>query len=58
MDHLEALKNCNHPWGKFLYARSEVIMWMKNEMKRSDAEIADALSMDEMQVRLIIMTRE
>ena len=57
-DHLEALKSSDHPWGQFLYARSEAILWMKHEMGYSDATIADRLSMDEMQVTLIRMTRE
>ncbi len=55
---LQALKNTEHPWGQFLYARSQAILWMKNEMKRSNFEIANALSMDEMQVQLILMTIE
>jgi hypothetical protein len=51
-DHL---KNVNHPWSQFLYARAVAMNWMREEMNRSNAEIAMALSMDEMQVRLILM---
>lgn len=50
-DHL---KNVNHPWSQFLYARAAAMHWMREEMNRSNAEIAAALSMDEIQVRLIL----
>jgi hypothetical protein len=42
-----------HPWGEFLKVRLDVIFWMREEMKRTDSEIADQLSMDEEQVYLI-----
>lgn len=42
-----------HPWGEFLKARAEAILWMKNEMSKTDFEIARDLSMDETQVYLI-----
>jgi len=38
-----------HPWGDFLDARLKCIAWMHDTEKYSDAEIADALSMDEEQ---------
>ena len=51
-DHL---KNVNHPWSQFLYARAVAMVWMREEMNQSNKEIAKALSMDEMQVRSILM---
>ncbi len=50
-DHL---KNINHPWSEFLYARAVAMHWMREEMNKSNAEIARTLSMDEMQVGLIL----
>jgi glutathione S-transferase len=43
----------SHPWGVFLEAREHVISWLRQEQKYNDAKIAEALSMDEMQVWLI-----
>lgn len=43
----------DHPWGKFLSARYEAIIWIKEHMNRTDAQIAHDLSMDEKQVYLI-----
>ena len=42
-----------HPWDVFLEVRCDVIDWMREEMKKSDFEIARDLSMDERQVFLI-----
>ena len=42
-----------HPWGVFLNARVKVIFWLINYMAKSDKQISDDLSMDEMQVYLI-----
>lgn len=42
--------NGNHPWGIFLDARKNVILWMKHKMKKTDKQIAEDLSMDEEQV--------
>ncbi len=55
IDYFQQLKNINHPWSQFLYARAVAMYWMREEMGRSNAEIAMALSIDEMQVRLILM---
>jgi hypothetical protein len=43
----------DHPWGNFLNARVKAIKWLKDEFKHNDKEIAETLSMDEMQVFLI-----
>lgn len=43
----------SHPWGEFLKVRINVIHWMREEQRYSDLEIAQALSMDELQVYLI-----
>lgn len=42
-----------HPWGRFLIARWEAILWMHEEMGYNDKQIAQNLSMDKMQVYLI-----
>ena len=55
MNHLDEFKNIDHPWAQFLYARGQCIVWMKNQFLRSDEEIAQFLSMDEIQVKLIRM---
>lgn len=46
-------ENKPHPWGVFLEARKDVILWMSEEKGRDDAGIAEDLSMDSTQVRLI-----
>lgn len=46
----------DHPWANFLHARRLAMEWLRNEMKYDDARIARELSMDEMQVTLILMT--
>ena len=43
----------SHPWGNFLDARVQAILWMKNEQGCDDRKIALTLSMDEQQVYLI-----
>lgn len=52
---IDELKDSKHPWGKFLYARFEAMLWMREEMGYRNAEIADKMCMDENQVRLILM---
>jgi hypothetical protein len=47
------IKNIDHPWGNFLTARFYAILWLKDEFGHSDKQIAEILSMDEMQVYLI-----
>ncbi len=42
-----------HPWGQFLCARRNAIIWLSEEMNLSDIEISIALSMNEMQGYLI-----
>lgn len=39
-----------HPWEKFLNARIDVILWMKNIMKYDDKQIAEMISIDEIQL--------
>jgi hypothetical protein len=39
-----------HPWAEFLRTRKDAVLWMKDEGKRNDEEIARILSMDEQQV--------
>jgi Uri superfamily endonuclease len=46
-------EQASHPWHDFLNARARAIHWMKIERKYSDEQIAEALSMDERQVRQI-----
>jgi len=47
----------SHPWQKFLDARVEVIRWMHKE-GQTNAYIAEALSMDPVQVMLILAHQE
>lgn len=42
-----------HPWSRFLNARYDAIIWMKEEFGYTDKTIAIKLSMDEQQVYLI-----
>ncbi len=42
-----------HPWGEFLNARYNAIIWLRKEFGDNDAQIAKKLSMDEEQVFLI-----
>lgn len=42
-----------HPWGVFLNARYEAILWMRDRMDYSDEIIAKHLSMDTKQVYMI-----
>lgn len=51
-------KNEPHPWGVFLEARYQAILWMHNKQAYSDGEIAYKLSMDEEQVRQIRTHKE
>lgn len=46
-----------HPWGEFLSARVKVIVWLSEEMGKTDLQITESLSMDEEQV-LLIRTHE
>jgi hypothetical protein len=57
-NHLEDLKNSEHPWGAFLYARYKAMIWMREKMGYDNVTIANKMCMDEMQVRLILMTAE
>lgn len=45
----------DHPWQNFLWSRRIVMEWLRNE-GYSDEKIARTLSMDIMQVTLILMT--
>lgn len=50
--------NEKHPWQRFLEARREVIDWLYSGdgdpwCKESDANVAETLSMDAQQVRMI-----
>jgi hypothetical protein len=45
-----------HPWGDFLNARYKCILWMTEEMGYDDKQIANFLSMDEIQISLIKKT--
>lgn len=42
-----------HPWADFLHYRAQCILWLKNECRNTDEQIAQQLSMDERQVCLI-----
>lgn len=44
-----------HPWQNFLHARAIAMEWLRKE-GNSDKEIVKIMSMDEMQVKLILMT--
>lgn len=46
-------ENKPHPWGEFLKARMNAILWMKEKMNQDDKTIAKDLSMDEIQVYAI-----
>lgn len=48
-----SFENDLHPWAEFLYARRNAILWMREEMGRTDYQIAWELSMDEAQVTSI-----
>lgn len=50
--------NGNHPWGKFLDARANCIIWLKKTYGYNDEIIADHLSMDATQVYLIRTHKE
>jgi len=50
------IKKSSHPWANFLYARRLCLEWMRDECHYSDEQIAHAMSMDAMQVKLILMT--
>jgi hypothetical protein len=47
----------DHPWSRFLEARAEAICWLRDD-GQTDAQIANTLSMDTMQVTLIRMSME
>jgi len=51
---IEEINKTPHPWARFLNARRDAMMWMREEMNRSDKEIANDLCIDEMQVYLIL----
>lgn len=34
-DFFEHLKNVDHPWSQFLYARVKAMHWMREKMNRS-----------------------
>lgn len=44
-----------HPWEEFLNARAAALIWMRDEMKKSNEEIAHLMSMDAEQVKLILL---
>jgi hypothetical protein len=44
-----------HPWEEFLNARAAVLIWMRDEKKNSNEEIAQMMSMDAEQVKLIFL---
>lgn len=46
-----------HPWGTFLNARYNAILWMRDNRGYDDKTIAENLSMDEAQV-FMIRTRQ
>ena|SRR3990167_4061370 len=48
----------NHPWLNFLKARKAAMLWMRDEMKKTDEEIAADLSMDAEQVRAILIYQD
>ena len=45
----------DHPWGKFLNARAEALKWSRDEMGYNITQLTRQFSMDEMQVKLILM---
>lgn len=55
------LKKCDHPWSNFLYARAVAMDWLRQNMKTDEEKekaysiIARNMSMDEIQVQLILM---
>lgn len=48
-------KPSTHPWGAFLHARAIALRWLRDEMKETPEKIAQTMSMDPGQVRLILM---
>lgn len=52
------MMNEPHPWGVFINARWRAMLWMREELGYSDAVIADAMCMDEMQVYLILASTD
>ena len=44
-----------HPWGAFLHARAIALRWLRDEQKETPEKIAQTMSMDPGQVRLILM---
>jgi len=43
-----------HPWGDFLQARAKALVWQRDVMHQTPEQIARLMSMDTMQVRLIL----
>lgn len=50
------IRKSSHPWSNFLHARRLAMQWMRDKMKYGDKEIAKEMSMDTLQVTLILMT--
>jgi hypothetical protein len=50
------IRKSTHPWANFLHARRLCLEWLRKECNYNDAQIADAMKMDEVQVKLILMT--
>jgi len=44
----------SHPWGNFLNARLDAMLYMRDERGYSEAEITQALTVDERQIRSIL----
>lgn len=51
----DVIRKSAHPWGHFLHARRLAMAWLREE-GYSDEQIAHAMSMDTMQVTLILLT--
>jgi len=44
------------PWADFLHHRARALRWLRDEMHRTNTDIADTVRMDPGQVQLILMT--
>jgi len=44
------------PWADFLHHRARAFRWLRDEMGKGPAEIAESMSCDPGQVRLVLMT--
>jgi len=51
------LTKTSHPWAVYLHHRARVLRWLHDQGKTPE-QIVSELSMDPMQVRLILMTVE